>query len=346
MPGPEHARSVEANRVSRASTDRSFRRASRERRAAVDRQPDRIAKSTRVASITLVRLAAATGVPGRAVTDSQFSFLEAEFPDQFALASWAERHALSDPGPAMVYARKALESSVQVGVRATTAALPLPYEGKLNAYLNEPAFKELADGRVFNVAKKIQRAGNRAVHESKAPTNLEAVEVVSALFQFSRWLAFTYGRGAKPDPHLTFDPHQLPAVSRRSSRRRCRSGKRWRSGSNRRPRRPLPPERVPRSWPRASRSWRRSERGWSPRWRRPRRLRSRSRRRSWTGRSSRPAATRSMRSSPRPAGSSRTSVIGSSRSTACPRVRGRAMSTTCCGGTTGSRWPSSKRSGR
>ena len=99
-------------------------------------------------------------------------------------------------------------------------ALPQPYEDKLNAYLNEPAFKALADGQVFNVAKKIQRAGNRAVHESKPPTKLEAVEVVSALFQFCFWLAFTYGRAAKPDPALQVRPAQAAWTPARPSRRR------------------------------------------------------------------------------------------------------------------------------
>ena len=62
---------------------------------------------------------------------------------------------------------------------------------------------------MFNVAKKIQRAGNRAVHESKPPTNLEAVEIVSGLYQFCLWFAFTYGRAEKPDLSLPFDPNQL-----------------------------------------------------------------------------------------------------------------------------------------
>lgn len=144
---------------------------------------------------------------------SQFSFLEAEFSAEFETASWAERHALSDPGPAMIYARKCLESGVK-WVYRHDRALPQPYEDKLNAYLNEPAFKALADGRVFNVAKKVQRAGNRAVHESKPPTKLEAVEVVSALFQFCFWLAFTYGRAEKPDPSAKFDPHKLMDVGK------------------------------------------------------------------------------------------------------------------------------------
>ena len=139
---------------------------------------------------------------------SQFSFLEAEFSAAFEMASWAEQHALSDPGPATIYARKCLGSAVG-WMYEHDRALPQPYEDTLNALLNEPAFKALEDGRVFDVARKIQRAGNRAVHESKPPSKLETVEVVSALFQFCFWLAFTYGRSVKPDASLRFDPHKL-----------------------------------------------------------------------------------------------------------------------------------------
>jgi len=145
------------------------------------------------------------------VSESQFSFLAVEFPDEFAMAEWAERHALSDPGPAVIYARKALESGVKWMFRFDRA-LPQPYEDQLNAYLSEPAFKALANGLVFNVAKKIQLAGNRAVHDAKPPSKLEAVEVLSALFQFCFWLAFTYGRELKPDPKLKFDPQKLTAA--------------------------------------------------------------------------------------------------------------------------------------
>lgn len=145
------------------------------------------------------------------MSGSQFAFLEAEFAEQFEMASWAEQHALSSPGPAVVYARKALESGVKWAF-IHDPALELPYEDQLNAYLNSPAFKELVGGRLFPIAKKIQRVGNRAVHESKPPTQLEAVEVISALFQFCFWLAFTYGRQVKPDPKAKFDPNRLPRV--------------------------------------------------------------------------------------------------------------------------------------
>ena len=147
------------------------------------------------------------------MSGSQFSFLEAEFVGVFEAAEKAERYALSDPGTAVIHARRALESGVKWAFR-NDRALPQPYEDQLNAYLNEPAFKSLADGRVFPLAKKIQRAGNRAVHESKPPTKLEAVEIVSALFQFCFWLAFTYGRWVKPDPAVKFDPHKLMDAGR------------------------------------------------------------------------------------------------------------------------------------
>lgn len=145
------------------------------------------------------------------MSESQFSFLAVEFPDEFAMAEWAERHALSDPGPAVIYARKALELGVKWMFRFDRA-LPQPYEDQLNAYLNEPAFKALANGHVFNVAKKVQLAGNRAVHDAKPPSKLEAVEVLSALFQFCFWLAHTYGRESKPDPKLKFNPLKLTAA--------------------------------------------------------------------------------------------------------------------------------------
>ena len=144
---------------------------------------------------------------------SQFSFLEAEFDFVFEAAEKAERYALADPGTAAIHARRGLESGVKWAFRKDRA-LPQPYEDQLNAYLNEPAFKALADGRLFPVAKKIQRAGNRAVHEPKPLSKLEAVDVVSALFQFSFWLAHTYGRVAKSDPGVTFDPHKLMDVGK------------------------------------------------------------------------------------------------------------------------------------
>ena len=142
------------------------------------------------------------------MSESQFSFLETEFESEFEAASRAEGYALSDPGAAVIYARKCLESAVK-WVYRHDRALPEPYDDTLGARLSAAAFKALEGGRVFSVARKIQLAGNRAVHESKAPSKLEAVEIVSALFRFCFWFALNYGRSAKPDPALRFNPHKL-----------------------------------------------------------------------------------------------------------------------------------------
>ena len=121
---------------------------------------------------------------------SQFSFLESEFVDEFEAASRAERYALDDPGTSVIHARRALESGVKWAFR-NDPGLRQPYEDQLNAYLNEPSFKGLADGLVFRTAKKIQKAGNKAVHESKPPSKNDAIEIVSALWNFMRWFAYT-----------------------------------------------------------------------------------------------------------------------------------------------------------
>ena len=139
---------------------------------------------------------------------SQFSFLEEEFSIEFELAWWAERLVLSDPGSAVIYAWRCLGSGVGWMYRYDRG-LPQPYEEELDACLSEPVFKALAGGRVFGLARKIQRAGERAVQRSRPPSGLEAVEVVSALFQFCVWLAFTYGRSTKPDLLVRFDPSML-----------------------------------------------------------------------------------------------------------------------------------------
>ncbi|WP_420438099.1 hypothetical protein [Candidatus Poriferisodalis sp.] len=94
------------------------------------------------------------------MSESQFSFLDAEFKPEFESASRAEGYTLSDPGAAVIYARKSLESAVK-WIYQHDPSLPSAYGDSLNTLLNEAAFKALEGGRIFDVARKIQRAGNR-----------------------------------------------------------------------------------------------------------------------------------------------------------------------------------------
>lgn len=141
---------------------------------------------------------------------SQFAFLEPDFPDEFGPAVQAEKYALDDPGIAVVQARKALELAVKWAYRHDRE-LREPYETTLNALINEPAFKSIADGKVYNLARKIQKAGNKAAHEAKPPSKMDAVGIVQSLHTFMVWFGHTYGREAKPDLGVHFDPHALPS---------------------------------------------------------------------------------------------------------------------------------------
>ena len=140
---------------------------------------------------------------------SQFAFLEAEFAEQFEPAQRAEAYALSDPGISIIYARKALESIVKWVFRHDRG-MPAPLEDKLNAYLHTAEFRRVRGGSVFEKARKVQLAGNRAVHESKQPSKAEAIEVVSSLYLVAYWLAFTYGRESRPPDGARFAPRSLP----------------------------------------------------------------------------------------------------------------------------------------
>ena len=147
------------------------------------------------------------------MTESQFAFLKKEFPDEFELASTAERFVSSDPGSAVIYARTCLESGIK-WMFQNDRDLSRPEEDALDAFANEPSFRVLADGRILGLVKKIQTAGDRAAQESKSPSQMDAVEMLSALFRFFNWFAFTYGQSTKPDPSEQFDPQKLNDVGR------------------------------------------------------------------------------------------------------------------------------------
>ena len=89
---------------------------------------------------------------------SQFSFLEAEFGDQFEPAQRAEGYALSDPSASIIYARKALESMVKWVFRHDRG-MPAPVEDKLNAYLQAPELPQMRGGSVFEKARSGDTTG-------------------------------------------------------------------------------------------------------------------------------------------------------------------------------------------
>lgn len=143
---------------------------------------------------------------------SHFAFLAAEWPELSAEAQKAEGAAVSDPRTACFYARRVLELAVGWLYRSDRA-LKKPYDDSLSALFHTPEFRNLVGQALLTKAKLIKDLGNRAVHSRKRIAEQDAINAVRELFHFSYWLARTYGRGAKPDPALKFNPAALPRTS-------------------------------------------------------------------------------------------------------------------------------------
>lgn len=139
---------------------------------------------------------------------SQFTFLAAEFPEVVSHAVTAERAAQADPRAACFYARLALEVAVN-WMFANDVKLSAPYESTLAARIHEPTFRQIVGQGRFASANIIRNFGNTAVHETQPVAADKAIASVRELFNFTYWLARTYGR-TQPNPNLTFRPDALP----------------------------------------------------------------------------------------------------------------------------------------
>ncbi len=144
---------------------------------------------------------------------TQFTFLQREWPAVLEAASKAEAAVHSDARTACFYARRALELTVDWAFKFDPA-LKLPYQDNLSALIHEPTFRQTAGEAVFSKARVINTLGNRAVHSHRPVPEADALVSVRELFHVTYWLAHTYGRVARPDPGLTFDPGALPRAAK------------------------------------------------------------------------------------------------------------------------------------
>ena len=140
---------------------------------------------------------------------TQFSFLQGEFPEVFALARKAELTATTDARGACFHARLALESAVK-WMYAHDRSLRSPYDTVLSALIHEGTFRALVGNALVTKARIIKDYGNAAAHETGTIPPGNAIIAVRELFHFSYWLVRTYARGVKPDAGLTFDQNALP----------------------------------------------------------------------------------------------------------------------------------------
>jgi type I restriction enzyme, R subunit len=144
---------------------------------------------------------------------SNFSFLQAEWPELYSEAARAERVQASDPRAACFYARRTLELAVAWLFRADPS-LKMPYKADLSAFLFEPSFKVLVGPAVHAKMDVIRKQGNSAVHTTRPVQPADGLGVLRELFHVLFWLARQYGRSAavRPAPSLQFRIDLLPAA--------------------------------------------------------------------------------------------------------------------------------------
>jgi type I restriction enzyme R subunit len=92
-------------------------------------------------------------------------------------------------------------------------SLRLPYQPNLNAFIHEPTFRTVVGDTIFTKANVIRSLGNKAVHENQRMVSADGQAATRELFHFCYWMARTYGRRARPDPGLTFQPALLRSAT-------------------------------------------------------------------------------------------------------------------------------------
>ena len=136
---------------------------------------------------------------------ANFAFLKQEFLRAAESASYAEHHVYGDPLASCFHARHALERLVKRIYKIEKTLSP-PKVTNLDAYLSEPAFREIVPEVVWQKAEFVRQAGNLAVHANKAPAPEQALNVLRELAHVLYWTGRTYLRqGAESLRGKTFD---------------------------------------------------------------------------------------------------------------------------------------------
>ncbi len=148
-------------------------------------------------------------------SESNFCFLQPDWPDLLAEARRAEAAAHADPRTACFYARRTLELAVAWLYQAEGGrggCLRMPYKADLSAYLFEPSFQQLVGTAVHAKMDVIRRLGNKAVHDVRPVAAQDAQSALRELFHVAFWLAQHYARrvGDRPAAGLQFRVDLLP----------------------------------------------------------------------------------------------------------------------------------------
>lgn len=138
---------------------------------------------------------------------SNFDFLKSYpyFGEVLRVCQEAEQSIAVSNATCALQARRALEVAVKWMYRYDEG-LAVPYQDNLSSLIHDYKFKQLVDSRLFPRIKFVISLGNKAAHTAKAMRRDETVEALRNLYDFARWLAYTY---AKAEHRVLFDADAL-----------------------------------------------------------------------------------------------------------------------------------------
>lgn len=163
------------------------------------------------------------GTGGGSPANSNFAFLQTDWPEVFAEARQAERLTLVDPRTSCFYSRRTLERLVGWLHDADRTLRP-PYRDDLNARLHEPTFTNLVGQPLLAKMNLIRKQGNLAVHGKRQVSDRQSLAVLRELFQVTVWLGRHYARtreslpaaGVRLDVALLPQPGAVPTLPRKT----------------------------------------------------------------------------------------------------------------------------------
>jgi type I restriction enzyme R subunit len=137
---------------------------------------------------------------------TNFSFLQKEFPEIYKEVQEAEKNTFTAPRYAALLCRSTLEKTI-FWLYKNDDDLELPYDTKLGALLHNDSFKAILKPSMLVELDVVRLYGNNAAH-GKNVRALEALQSLKNTFRFLSWLSKYYSE-TNPDIAL-FDERYIP----------------------------------------------------------------------------------------------------------------------------------------
>jgi type I restriction enzyme R subunit len=137
---------------------------------------------------------------------SNFTFLQQEFPEIFHEIQEAEKHTFTAPRYAALLCRSALEKTI-FWLYNNDDDLELPYDTKLGALLHNECFKNILKPSMLVELDVVRLNGNNAAH-GKTVKQLEALYSLKNCFRFLSFLSKYYSENNPDIPE--FDERIIP----------------------------------------------------------------------------------------------------------------------------------------